>query len=89
MLSWEIRATGRVQGVGFRRFAQICARRSQVTGWASNQYDGSVLVRASGERDRLELFCDLIRAGNGFIDVRGMTVNELNETVEYDDFTIR
>ena len=89
MLTWDVRAIGRVQGVGFRGFARRCALRCGVTGWASNQDDGSVLISASGERVRLELFCDLLRSGNGFVSVRGLSVREQNETVEYDDFTIR
>lgn len=89
MLTWELRATGRVQYVGFRRFAQTCALRCSLTGWASNQPDGSVLIAASGERANLELFCELLRAGNRFVDVRELVVREQNETVEYDDFTIR
>ncbi len=89
MLTWEIRATGRVQGVGYRRFVQICARRCQITGWVSNQYDGSVLIAATGEQDGLELFCELLRAKRGFIDVRQLEFRKQSETVEYDEFTIR
>ncbi len=89
MPTWEIRATGRVQGVGFRRFALICARRCQINGWVSNLYDISVLIMASGESDMLKLFCDLLRAGNRFIDVHELMIRNLEETVEYDDFKIR
>jgi len=89
MLTWELRATGRVQFVGFRSFARTCALQCSVTGWVSNRSDGSVLIVASGERDRVEQFCGLLRSGNRFVDVRELQIREQNETVEYDDFTIR
>ena len=51
--------------------------------------DGSVLIEATGDRDKLELFCELLRAGNRFVDVRELRIREQDETVVYDDFTIR
>ncbi|HRT60151.1 MAG TPA: acylphosphatase [Candidatus Syntrophosphaera sp.] len=89
MLTWELRATGRVQFVGFRRFARTCALRCSLTGWVRNQGDGSVLIEATGDRNKLELFCELLRAGNRFVDVRELRIREQDETVVYDDFTIR
>jgi acylphosphatase len=48
-----------------------------------------VLIEATGDRDKLELFCELLRAGNRFVDVRELRIREQDETVVYDDFTIR
>ncbi|MCB5224544.1 MAG: acylphosphatase [Candidatus Cloacimonetes bacterium] len=89
MLTWEILVTGRVQGVGFRRYVQNCARHSRIGGWTRNLRDGSVLIEATGERQDLELFVELVRAGRGFIRVRGLSVNELDNTIDYEDFSIR
>jgi acylphosphatase len=89
MLTWQLTAHGYVQGVGFRRFAQKCAWRCGISGYARNQYDGSVSIRATGSREALDLYCDLLRAGTRFIEVRQLEITELEETVEYDDFEIR
>lgn len=89
MLTWEIMAAGRVQGVGFRRYAQTCARQCHITGWISNLHDGNVLITATGYREDLEFFCNMLRTGTRYIDVRELQVREQNEMVEYYDFTIR
>ena len=49
---------GRVQGVGFRMFAQSAAAREGVHGFARNLEDGRVEVAVEGDReavDRVEL----------------------------------
>ena len=39
---------GRVQGVGFRYYAQYAADAADVTGWVRNEYDGSVTMEIQG-----------------------------------------
>ncbi len=43
--------SGRVQGVGFRFFAEDLARREGLGGWAVNRPDGSVEVLLEGDRE--------------------------------------
>jgi len=45
---YEFRFTGRVQGVGFRYTAYHAATALGVTGWVTNEWDGSVLMEAQG-----------------------------------------
>ena len=47
------RVRGSVQGVGFRWFVQREASRLELSGWVSNQADGSVEVVAEGPTDVL------------------------------------
>ncbi len=54
---------GRVQGVGFRWFAQTRARALGLCGHVANRPDGSVEVLAEGERHRLDEFVALLRRG--------------------------
>ena len=46
---FQLRFTGRVQGVGFRATTRAIARRHPVTGWVRNEPDGSVLAQFQGE----------------------------------------
>ncbi|HEY5626256.1 MAG TPA: acylphosphatase [Dehalococcoidia bacterium] len=55
---------GRVQGVGFRDYAETRARSLGLTGYVRNLADGrSVEVVAEGERHDLERFTDYLRKG--------------------------
>jgi len=54
---------GRVQGVGFRYFVHREAMSLGLTGWVSNESDGTVRCLAVGERARLDAFVERLRAG--------------------------
>lgn len=54
---------GRVQGVGFRAFAQRSAREAGVRGWVRNLPDGSVETACEGEPAAVERYLDLLRKG--------------------------
>jgi len=82
-------ASGRVQGVGFRRFVQSCAQRCQITGWTKNLHDGNVQIEATGERRNLAFFLEHVRSGRGFIRVDELSVKELDKTINYEYFNIR
>jgi acylphosphatase len=55
--------TGRVQGVGFRFFAERAARRTGVRGWVRNLPDGSVETVVEGEEPAVMRYLDDIRKG--------------------------
>ena len=63
---------GRVQGVGFRYFAERAARETGVTGWVRNLDDGDVEACANGTRVQLDNFEARLRQGPTFSDVRGV-----------------
>lgn len=48
--------SGRVQGVGFRYFAQATAAREGILGWVRNTSEGRVEVVAEGDAEALERF---------------------------------
>ncbi|WP_319432027.1 acylphosphatase [Mycobacterium sp. RTGN5] len=54
---------GHVQGVGFRWWTRSRALELGLTGYASNQADGRVLVVAQGPRADCERLLELLRAG--------------------------
>ncbi len=63
------KATGHVQGVGFRMYIQQHAMELNVSGWVRNMEDGSVHMELQGPEDRVEQLMDIIEAGNYFIKV--------------------
>jgi len=50
----RLRVRGRVQGVGFRWFVRVSARRLGLSGWVANAPDGSVEIAASGDQAKLD-----------------------------------
>ena len=66
---------GRVQGVGFRRWAVREASALQLTGWIRNRYDGRVEILAKGNDTALKTFIDLCRKGPLFAKVLELDFN--------------
>jgi acylphosphatase len=60
----HIWVTGRVQGVGFRAFAQHAAVVHNLTGWVRNISYDTVEVVAEGSHDRLVSFAEELRIGS-------------------------
>ena len=54
---------GRVQGVGFRWFAQREASRLALGGWVANEADGSVRCEVTGSRPAVEAFIASLHEG--------------------------
>jgi acylphosphatase len=57
------RVSGRVQGVGYRRFVQLAATRHALVGDVCNLPDGSVEIRARGTREELQRLRDDVGRG--------------------------
>lgn len=58
----RFRFSGRVQGVGFRYEAMVLAGRLELTGWAKNKSDGSVVVEVEGWERCIDEFLRGLRA---------------------------
>ena len=63
MIARRAIVSGRVQGVGFRFFAERAARRTGVRGWVRNLPDGSVETVVEGEEPAVMCYLDEIRKG--------------------------
>jgi acylphosphatase len=70
----EILVSGRVQGVGFRRFARNAAERLGVESNAINLRDGRVFVIAEGRPEAVKLFINELRKGPTFAHVEDVDV---------------
>jgi acylphosphatase len=82
---WFVR--GRVQGVGYRYFAQKAATSLGLTGYARNLDDGRVEVYAAGPAPELSELAGLLYRGPRWADVRGVEEQEA-EPREYGWFQI-
>ncbi len=71
---WFVR--GRVQGVGFRYFAQHAASTLGLTGYARNLDDGRVEVYAAGPEEKLSEMAGMLHRGPRWSDVRGVEEQE-------------
>lgn len=71
---WFVR--GRVQGVGFRYFAQKSALTLGLNGYARNLDDGRVEVYATGPAEKLEQLAGMLYHGPRWAEVRGVEEQE-------------
>jgi len=72
--------SGRVQGVGYRAFAERMARETGVSGWARNLDDGRVEAHANGTAAQLDEFEARLRTGPRWADVRSVETAEAEVT---------
>ena len=82
---WFVR--GRVQGVGYRYFAQRAAESLGVTGYVRNLDDGRVEVYAVGPEKKLSELAGMLHLGPRWGDVRGVD-EEQAAVEEYGSFYI-
>ncbi len=82
---WFVR--GRVQGVGYRYFAQKSADALGLTGYARNLDDGRVEIYAVGTEEKLEQLAGMLHTGPRWADVRGVEEQEAS-VQQYGSFRI-
>ena len=79
---------GRVQGVGYRCFAERVAREHGICGWVRNRPDGSVEVMAIGKNPDLVVFLQSLKRGPVSCRVDVLQVDWLKDLPDYRDFSI-
>lgn len=80
--------TGRVQGVGFRYRASYAARGIGVSGWVTNNWDGSVEMEAQGTKEQIQKMLVLLNQGN-YIHIDNMDIEEIPLVEKEKGFHIR
>lgn len=87
----RIIVTGRVQGVGYRYFAQRTASRMGLKGYVRNESDGSVevVVALDGSQD-IGAFIEALKVGPRMSHVTGVEVMPLAGDIgEFTGFEVR
>ena len=85
----DILVEGRVQGVGFRDFAQRRASHLGATGYVVNLANGQVRVRAEASRETLEKLIRDLEKGPPLSHVDKVTVRWLPPTGRFSTFDVR
>jgi acylphosphatase len=77
MKAKSIKITGKVQGVNFRYYTKQEAISLGIQGTVMNLEDGSVLVRAEGEPEQLEVFINWCKTGPSRARVDGLNIEDI------------
>lgn len=85
----HIRVSGKVQGVGYRYYAQMKAIQYGITGWVRNMDNGDVELIAVGHPDHLQQFIETLREGNPFSKVTNVEIKAMEKTQPFPSFKIK
>lgn len=88
MRHYNIRVSGKVQGVWFRKFTQLKAQELDVKGFVRNEADGSVYIEAEGMDDAFKLFIPFCNQGPESASVEHLSIEE-GEVVSFQEFIIQ
>jgi acylphosphatase len=77
--SARIIVTGRVQGVGYRMWAERTASALGVKGWVRNRADGSVELLATGEEGAVAQLIEACGKGPRHAAVTGVSVGDAED----------
>ncbi|MFB3897865.1 MAG: acylphosphatase [bacterium] len=80
---------GRVQGVGYRFFAERYAMELNITGYAKNLYNGDVEVVAQGDKPNLDAYLAKLHEGPRMSKVTQIEADWQPVTEHYPNFDIR
>ncbi len=73
---YDIKITGRVQGVGYRAFAKRTAMQLGLKGFVKNMMDGTVYIEAEGTKESLDRYVIQCQKGPGWAHVEHVKITE-------------
>ncbi|MFW6289681.1 MAG: acylphosphatase [Mariniphaga sp.] len=88
-VQFEIKISGKVQGVGFRYFVQKKAEELNIRGWVKNMPVGNVVVMAQGDETDMNTFIDYLRIGPTMAKVTQVSKNRMPELEEFSSFQVK
>lgn len=87
--TYKVLLSGRVQGVGFRYFAESVAGKYSVKGYVKNTPAGKVEILCQGEEEEVGTFIDEVRRGPAFSVITDMVNQEVIDNKIYNSFEIK
>jgi acylphosphatase len=84
--TYKVKATGTVQGVGYRNATVRRAHALRITGWVANLPDGSVEALVQGPADEIDLMLEWMRRGPAAARVKELIAAEVRSERRYDRF---
>ena len=81
--------SGRVQGVGYRRFAESRALELNLRGWVRNLQDGRVEALAQGPQNDLARFESYLKTGPAHGHVESLVVRSIAKPSTLDGFIVK
>ncbi|MFZ4862575.1 acylphosphatase [Sphingobacterium sp. Mn56C] len=88
MKHWNIKVTGKVQGVYFRATTKAVADQLGVKGFVVNQPDGSVYIEAEGDGFALEALLDFCNEGTDRAVVEAVSFTEHDDIKGFQNFEV-
>jgi acylphosphatase len=79
MRTVRLRISGRVQGVGYRMWAERTAVRLGVSGWVRNRTDGTVELLATGDDVAIAVLMEACRQGPRAAVVTDIAIDEAED----------
>lgn len=89
MIGAKINIRGVVQGVGFRFWTLRKAQDYGLSGYVANLPDGSVEVKAEGERGLIESFLADLKVGPSYSHVSDLNLEWYEPPRGFENFSIR
>jgi acylphosphatase len=86
--SLMVRIRGKVQGVGFRFWAQAEAQKLGLSGWVRNGSDGSVTARIAGSEEAVSKMLQRFKEGPPAASVSNVTSEAVDGDPLADGFNI-
>jgi len=85
---YNLRVSGKVQGVFFRATTKETAEDLGVTGFVRNEPDGTVYAEVEGDSEKLDEFLDWVKKGPPQANVADIQVEE-DELKDFEYFEIK
>ncbi|MGL4253235.1 MAG: acylphosphatase [Fusobacteriaceae bacterium] len=88
MTTYHFLIKGRVQGVGYRFFTYVSAKKYLIKGWVRNLDNGDVEILAQGSSTGMEKFKKSLRQGPSFSKVQDI-LEEISDHEQFLSFNIK
>ena len=87
--TFRLLISGRVQGVGFRYFAEDQAQRYNITGYVRNTFNNKVEIVCQGNQQDLKLFFLSLKKGPTFANITDFHIESFDNLEQYKHFEIK